>query len=226
MANPESEQDHDTVPPILTLESNLATSSGSDNASQDEEDDGQALLPRHTKVTVTGNNRTKQSLVGLTGVVKKAVGLGGWHWLVLSNGVECRLQRNALAVLEAPTGNETDFSDLDEDTTTGYQAEMLPRVRPRRPPRPISFSPDGPQQQRKSARVLHPGGSRVDFNKLDTLALKRYRRIHKLDDVGPNPTKEELVLAVDKHFNAQVVDENRAIAMFVHAAARRAAVAH
>lgn len=88
---------------------------------------------------------------------------------VLSNGVECRLQRNALAVLEPPTGNETvsrlssifdlnclcilfacvqpdvhmprvesrcdvgcldvsisacwlqDFSDLDEDTTTGYQ---------------------------------------------------------------------------------------------------------
>jgi hypothetical protein len=82
MANPESEQEHDTVPPILPLETNLASSSGSDNASQDEEDDGQALLPRHTKVTVTGNNRTKQSLVGLTGVVRKAVGLGGWHWLV------------------------------------------------------------------------------------------------------------------------------------------------
>ena len=92
MANPESEQDHDTVPPILTLESNLATTSGSDNASQDEEDDGQALLPRHTKVTVTGNNRTKQSLVGLTGVVKKAVGLGGWHWLVsLSDLCACKL---------------------------------------------------------------------------------------------------------------------------------------
>lgn len=84
MAIPESEQDHDTVPPILSLEGNVATSSGSDNASQDEEDDGQALLPRHTKVTVIGNNRTKQSLVGLTGVVKKAVGLGGWHWLVTS----------------------------------------------------------------------------------------------------------------------------------------------
>lgn len=26
---------------------------------------------------------------------------------VLSNGIECRLQRNALAVLEPPTGNET-----------------------------------------------------------------------------------------------------------------------
>ena len=82
MANPESEPDHVLVPPILPMETNLPSSSGSDNASQDEEDDAQALLPRHTKVRVTGNNRTKQSLVGLTGVVKKAVGLGGWHWLV------------------------------------------------------------------------------------------------------------------------------------------------
>lgn len=46
---------------------------------------------------------------------------------------------------------------------------------------------------------------RVDFNKLDTVALKRYRRFHKLDDVGPNPTKEELVSAVAKHFTAQVL---------------------
>jgi hypothetical protein len=40
------------------------------------------VLPRNTKVIVTGNNRTKSVLVGLQGVVKKAVGLGGWHWLV------------------------------------------------------------------------------------------------------------------------------------------------
>lgn len=43
------------------------------------------VLPRHTKVVVTGNNRTKSVLVGLQGVVKKAVGLGGWHWLVRNN---------------------------------------------------------------------------------------------------------------------------------------------
>lgn len=42
-----------------------------------------SVLPRHTKVIVTGNNRTKSVLVGLQGVVKKAVGLGGWHWLVI-----------------------------------------------------------------------------------------------------------------------------------------------
>lgn len=41
-----------------------------------------SVLPRNTKVVVTGNNRTKSVLVGLKGVVKKAVGLGGWHWLV------------------------------------------------------------------------------------------------------------------------------------------------
>ena len=50
----------------------------------DEENDHEELsvLPRHTKVIVTGNNRTKSVLVGSHGVVKKAVGLGGWHWLV------------------------------------------------------------------------------------------------------------------------------------------------
>ncbi|RRT50692.1 hypothetical protein B296_00040807 [Ensete ventricosum] len=45
-------------------------------------DEELSVLPRHTKVIVTGNNRTKSVLVGLQGVVKKAVGLGGWHWLM------------------------------------------------------------------------------------------------------------------------------------------------
>lgn len=45
-------------------------------------DEELSVLPRHTKVIVTGNNRTKSVLVGLQGIVKKAVGLGGWHWLV------------------------------------------------------------------------------------------------------------------------------------------------
>jgi hypothetical protein len=51
----------------------------------DSGEEGLAVLPRHTKVLVTGNNRTKSVLVGLQGVVKKAVGLGGWHWLVPIN---------------------------------------------------------------------------------------------------------------------------------------------
>ncbi|KAK1395677.1 putative histone deacetylase complex subunit SAP30/SAP30-like protein [Heracleum sosnowskyi] len=71
-----------------------------------------SVLPPHTKVVVTGNNRTKSVLVGLHGVVKKAVGLGGWHWLVLTNGIDVKLQRNALSVVEPPTGNEED-DDLE-----------------------------------------------------------------------------------------------------------------
>jgi hypothetical protein len=51
----------------------------------DSSEEELSVLPRHTKVVVTGNNRTKSVLVGLQGVVKKAVGLGGWHWLVISN---------------------------------------------------------------------------------------------------------------------------------------------
>ena len=54
------------------------------HGSGESSEEGLTVLPRHTKVIVTGNNRTKSVLVGLQGVVKKAVGLGGWHWLVIS----------------------------------------------------------------------------------------------------------------------------------------------
>ena len=85
-----------------------ASSSGDDESPGEDEDDfsGVQLLSKHTLVRISGNNRTKPALVGLKGVVKKAVGLGGWHWLQLENGVEARLQRNALTVLEAPSGLE------------------------------------------------------------------------------------------------------------------------
>lgn len=48
------------------------------------EDSGQALpcLPRRTVVLISGNNRTKKSLVGKQAIVKRCVGLGGWHHCV------------------------------------------------------------------------------------------------------------------------------------------------
>lgn len=39
-------------------------------------------LPRLSRVLIVGNQRTKRALIGLEGVVKRATGLGGWHWLV------------------------------------------------------------------------------------------------------------------------------------------------
>lgn len=64
------------------LEPELCASRVLSPCNEESGDDELSVLPRHTKVIVTGNNRTKSVLVGLQGVVKKAVGLGGWHWLV------------------------------------------------------------------------------------------------------------------------------------------------
>ena len=68
----------------VPLPSHLCCCAAGPAARVDESEDPvmsmpQPLLPKHTVVKVIGNARTKQSLVGLTGRVKKAVGLGGWH---------------------------------------------------------------------------------------------------------------------------------------------------
>lgn len=67
------------------IESELCASRVMSPFREESGDEELSVLPRHTKVIVTGNNRTKSVLVGLQGVVKKAVGLGGWHWLVFSS---------------------------------------------------------------------------------------------------------------------------------------------
>jgi hypothetical protein len=54
----------------------------------------------------------------LNATVKKSVGLGGWHWLVLENGKEVKLQKNALEVVSLPTGEEVEsieFQTKDDD---------------------------------------------------------------------------------------------------------------
>eukprot|EP00270_Netrium_digitus_P001142 TRINITY_DN1124_c0_g1_i1.p1 TRINITY_DN1124_c0_g1~~TRINITY_DN1124_c0_g1_i1.p1 ORF type:complete len:103 (-),score=19.97 TRINITY_DN1124_c0_g1_i1:259-567(-) len=65
-----------------------------------------------------------------------------------------------------------------------------------------------------------PSSVRVDLSKLESSALKRYRRHFKLVDVGPNPTKEQLLSAVGRHFMAQQPDEQQVIACFMKAAKR------
>lgn len=40
----------------------------------------------------------------------------------------------------------------------------------------------------------------------------------QLPEVGPDATKEQLVLAVGKHFMGQQIDETRAISMFLKTA--------
>jgi hypothetical protein len=69
---------------VKMLEPELCSSRVLSPFREESGDEELSVLPRHTKVIVTGNNRTKSVLVGLQGVVKKAVGLGGWHWLVFA----------------------------------------------------------------------------------------------------------------------------------------------
>lgn len=196
-------------------------------------DEELSVLPRHTKVIVTGNNRTKSVLVGLQGVVKKAVGLGGWHWLVLKNGIEVKLQRNALSVLEPPTGLEEDdeydfeISDSESDanefpSATEFNKLDKPRVRYTKPwgPSPAvkSVSRNGCREAQSNMNACYP---KVNFSKLGTNTLWRYYSTFNLGNIHSSPTKEQLVNAVHKHFASQKVSEMEAIMEFINAAKRR-----
>eukprot|EP00262_Sarcandra_glabra_P021252 TRINITY_DN8876_c0_g1_i1.p1 TRINITY_DN8876_c0_g1~~TRINITY_DN8876_c0_g1_i1.p1 ORF type:complete len:224 (+),score=40.00 TRINITY_DN8876_c0_g1_i1:134-805(+) len=197
----------------------------------DSSEEELSVLPRHTKVVVTGNNRTKSVLVGLRGVVKKAVGLGGWHWLVLTNGIEVKLQRNALSVIEAPTGLEEDDdiecenmlwngSDMASDDT---QKPHRPRHRSHKSVGSAhkavsrSYSYDSPS---KGSVSPSQGVTKVDLSKLETTALWRYWRHFNLVEASPNPSKEQLIDVVQRHFMSQQLDELQVIAGFVQAAKR------
>ncbi|CAA3008657.1 Histone deacetylase complex subunit SAP30 SAP30 [Olea europaea subsp. europaea] len=187
-----------------------------------------SVLPRHTKVVVTGNNRTKSVLVGLQGVVKKAVGLGGWHWLVLTNGIEVKLQRNALSVIEAPTGNEEDddiefenvqwnCSDMASDET---QKSHRSRHRMHRPTG-SSHKTLSRSLSCDSHSVSTPKGpTKIDLGKLEIAALWRYLRHFNIADAIPNPSKEQLIDVVQRHFLSQQLDELQVISGFVQSAKR------
>ncbi|CAM9004275.1 unnamed protein product [Rhodiola kirilowii] len=176
------------------------------------------------------NNRTKSVLVGLQGVVKKAVGLGGWHWLVLANGIEVKLQRNALSVIEAPTGNEEDDDiELDnmmwngsEMTSDDTQKSHRSRHRTHRSSgsshktisRTVSY------ESHSKGSVSPRGSAKVDLSKLEIDALWRYWRHFNLVKAIPNPSRKQLIEVVQAHFMSQQIDELQVIASFVKAAKR------
>ncbi|XP_022768886.1 uncharacterized protein LOC111312675 [Durio zibethinus] len=197
----------------------------------DSSEEELAVLPRHTKVVVTGNNRTKSVLVGLHGVVKKAVRLGGWHWLVLTNGIEVKLQRNALSVIEAPTGNEED-DDLEFENMEWNGSDMASDdIRKSHRSRHRTHKSVGSSQKtmsrtlscesRSKGSVSTPRGStKIDLSKLEMAALWRYWRHFNHVDAIRNPSKEELVDVVQRHFMSQQMDELQVIVGFVQAAKR------
>ncbi|GMH09384.1 hypothetical protein Nepgr_011225 [Nepenthes gracilis] len=218
------------------LESELCASRIMSPFREESGDEELSVLPRHTKVIVTGNNRTKSVLVGLQGVVKKAVGLGGWHWLVLKNGVEVKLQRNALSVLEPPTGNEeddehyfdnssssSDMGEKDHDFTSSVEFHKLskPRVRPSKPWAPSASAKSNNRSCFKDLHCnVHFPQTKVNMAKLGSNSLWRYCRRFHLASVNPGPSKEHMVNTVQRHFASQRVDEVQAVVDFIRAAKR------
>ncbi|XP_011022644.1 PREDICTED: uncharacterized protein LOC105124354 isoform X1 [Populus euphratica] len=197
-------------------------------------DEELSVLPRHTKVVVTGNNRTKSVLVGLQGVVKKALGLGGWHWLVLKNGSEVKLQRNALSVLEHPTGNEVD-DDNDYDTSSGsdidehdfYRGSGLqkiskPRVRPTRPWVPSAPAKSTSESSNRDVQpIIHMPVLTVNLARLGTESLRRYCKEFKLLGVNSQSSREQMLNAAQIHFLSQrPLDETQEVAEFTRVAKR------
>lgn len=78
-------------------------------------------------------------------------------------------------------------------------------------------------EKKREALAATDGGhtnARVDLSKLETSALKKYRRHFKLVEVGPNSSKEQLLFAVVRHFTSQQLDEHQVIAGFMRAAKR------
>lgn len=212
--------------------------SSSSPCCEDSGDEELSVLPKYTKVVVTGNNRTKSVLVGLRGVVKKAVGLGGWHWLELTNGIEVKLQRNALSVIEAPTSHEdapTGHEDADGNdcenvmsSSSELASDDFPKLHKskQRPHKTMtsmskSFSKNHSNELLSTgSRVSSHGMLKVDLSKLETTALVRYWKHFNLVDAVPNPSKEQLIDIVQRHFMAQQLDELQVISGFVQAAKR------
>lgn len=217
---------------VEAVENSFGYSSQQLQSCGDSSEEELTVLPRHTKVVVTGNNRTKSVLVGLHGVVKKAVGLGGWHWLVLTNGIEVKLQRNALSVIEGPTGDEQD-DDLEFENVQWNGSDMgelaSEDTQKSQRSRHCTHRSTGSSQKimsrsrsydSQSKGWMEKGPKKIDLSKLEMTALWRYWRHFNLVDAISNPTKEQLVDVVQRHFMMMQLDELQVIPGFVQSAKR------
>jgi hypothetical protein len=201
-------------------------------------------------VRVVGNNRTKASLIGQEAKVRRSSGLGGWHWLVLPSGEEIKLQRNALVVLEYPTGLEAE-SSASEGERHKPATPHIPRYGPvletqRLPakrPRPVSTLPsdfiDG--SRRVSLRQQYAGlgpssytvptmdysppaaayePHSVNFDKLQTSTLRKYLTTYNLNTTSIS--REAMVQSAQRHFAGVEISEEDLVRKVLEAGRRNA----
>ncbi|KAL0325704.1 UNVERIFIED_CONTAM: hypothetical protein Sradi_5139700, partial [Sesamum radiatum] len=74
--------------------------------------------------------------------------------------------------------------------------------------------------QSKDSISTPRGSAKVDLSKLEMAALWRYLRHFNLVDAIHNPSKEQMIDVVQRHFMSQQLDELQVITGFVKAAKR------
>nr|VDC66119.1 unnamed protein product [Brassica rapa] len=127
---------------------------------------------------------------------------------VLTNGIEVKLQRNALSVLEAPTGNEVD-DDLDFENTLRNGSDMTSEDTLK----PHKSKLRGQRSSRSFHKTLSRSLSSDSQSKSSAFTLPQ-----NMVDAIPNPSKEQLIDIVQRHFMSQQMDELQVIMGFVQAA--------
>lgn len=174
-----------------------------------------ALLPRNTLVRIVGNARTNPKLIGLEGQVRRAMGLGGWHWIATPDGQEIKIQRNALLVLKLP--------DYEEETSDSGDPVPPPVPSTSRPQRCVPSRTFISRQSLRNASLyaaslnwddfssMHSrsDGSmagRVDLRNLETPALKKYCAAHGVA-VSSDASRNVLLAAACGHFSRFQVEE-------------------
>eukprot|EP00877_Chromochloris_zofingiensis_P000084 jgi/Chrzof1/10076/Cz04g26070.t1 len=55
---------------------------------------------------------------------------------------------------------------------------------------------------------------KIDFTKLETISLMKYRKTYKLGETPTNSAKEDLIPAIQRHFASTVVDEDETLLKF------------
>ncbi|PSR91484.1 Exo-1,4-beta-xylosidase xlnD precursor [Actinidia chinensis var. chinensis] len=128
---------------------------------------------------------------------------------VLKNGAEVKLQRNALSVVEPPTGNEEngDFDNSSSDSDIGHKYNDI-------------SSGKLSKRRVRYAKPLVPSASAKTINCSSFKEVQTNVQATQPGTPSPNLTKEQLANAAQQHFCLQQVDEFQVITEFIRAAKR------
>ncbi|XWS38339.1 hypothetical protein CRYUN_Cryun19dG0122700 [Craigia yunnanensis] len=155
---------------------------------------------------------------------------------VLKNGVEVKLQRNALSVLEHPTGNEvdddhdfdnssssSDIGEKDHDFSSSivFHRPAKPRVRHTKPWVPSASMKVANRSGYRDVRSIIHTPQLVNLSRLDIESLRRYCKHFKLGGINAYSPGEQMLNTVQQHFMSQPpLNEVQVISEFMTAAKR------